>query len=111
MKIKSLPAIAALLASLPQAFAQLTIPSDGSDGAFNPAANIEIDLSEAITGTWSASNAANAGKGIHDPAKWAVVFKYSSVNIPPGVTVTFKNHPAHRPSSGSSREMSRSQGR
>jgi hypothetical protein len=40
---------------------------------------------------------ANAGKGIYDPVKWAVVFKYTSVNIPTGVTVTFKNHPSHAP--------------
>ena len=36
----------------------------------------------------------------HAPAdsnQWAVIFKYSSVNIPSGVTVTFKNHPSHAP--------------
>ena len=60
-------------------------------------ANVQVDLSQAVTGTWSANNTANAGKGIYDPVKWAVVFKYSSVNIPAGVTVTFKNHPSGAP--------------
>ena len=97
MKTKLLLAAAALLASLPAALAQLLIPSDGSDSAFNPASSIQIDLSQAVTGTWSDNNTANAGKGIYDQAKWAVVFKYSSVNIPAGVTVTFKNNISHAP--------------
>ncbi len=78
--------------------AQITIPSDGSDGALNvTTANLQIDLSQAVTGTWSDSNTANAGKGIWDPAKRAIVFKYSSVNIASGRTVTFRNHPNRPP--------------
>jgi hypothetical protein len=77
--------------------AQISIPSDGSDGVLNIASNTVIDLSQAVTGLWDANNAANAGKGIYDPSKWAVVFKYSSVNIAGGATVSFKNHPTHAP--------------
>ena len=91
-----LAVIAALTLTGP-AWAAINVPSDGSDGAFNPTAHIEVDLSQAVTGTWSDNNAANAGKGIYDPQKWAVVFKYSSVDIPAGVTVTFKNHPSGAP--------------
>ena len=100
MKMKSILVGLLLLGSLHSLFAQLTIPSDGSDGAFNPASNVEIDLSLATSNPaiiWSDSNAGNTGKGIYDRDKWAVVFKYSSVNIPAGVTVTFKNHPSHAP--------------
>lgn len=86
-----------LVGTFSAAVAQLTIPSDGSDGVFNPTANVEIDLSRAVTGTWGDSNTANAGNGIYDAVKWAVVFKYASVNIPEGVTVTFANHPTHAP--------------
>lgn len=86
-----LAAIAALALSGP-ARAAINVSSDGSDGVFNPTTNVQVDLSQAVTGTWNANNAANAGKGIYDPGKWAVVFKYASVNIPTGVTVTFKNH-------------------
>jgi hypothetical protein len=85
------------LLALPAARAALTIPSDGSDGVFAPAASVEVDLGQAVTGVWDANNAANAGKGIYDPAKWAVVFKFSSINIPADVTVTFKNHPSRAP--------------
>lgn len=78
--------------------AQLNIPSDGSDGVFAPTADIEIDLSLAIPGTWSDDNTgANIGRGIYDKDQWAIVFEYSSVNIPVGVNVTFKNHPANPP--------------
>lgn len=77
--------------------AELDVPSDGSDGAFTPSANIQVDLGEAVSGTWGSNNNANSGKGVYDPSKWAVVFKYSSVNIPAGVTVTFKNHPSRAP--------------
>ena len=70
MKINPILAALALMGGFTSAFAQLTIPSDGSDGAFNPAVNIEIDLSQSVTGTWSDNNAANAGKGIYDSNKW-----------------------------------------
>lgn len=75
----------------------LPIPSDGSDGNFNPGSNIEVDLSQAIIGAWDTNNSANVGKGRYDATKWAVVFKYASVNIPAGVTVTFKNNAARAP--------------
>ncbi len=75
----------------------LNIPSDGSDGDFSPTGNIVVDLSLAPTDVWSANNSANVGKGVYDPSKWAVVFKYNSVNIPSGVKVTFINHMSHAP--------------
>ncbi len=78
-------------------YAGINVPSDGSDGAFNPTSSVQIDLTQAVTGVWSDNNSANTGKGIYDPAKWAVVFKYSSVSIPSGVTVSFRNHPTGAP--------------
>lgn len=92
--------LAASLACPLAALAQLVIPSDGSDGAFAPdgsVTNVVIDLSLARDGVWNADNSANAGNGIYDPDKWAVVFKYSAVNIPAGVTVKFKNHRSRAP--------------
>ena len=77
--------------------ANINIPSDGSDGNLIVTANTVIDLSEAVSGTWDANNTANAGKGIYDPAKWAVVFKYRSVSVAAGATVTFKNHATRAP--------------
>jgi hypothetical protein len=78
-------------------FAQLGIPSDGSDGALVISNNTVIDLGQAVTGNWTNNNTANAGRGIYDPDKWAVVFKYSSVVISNGATLTFSNHPTHAP--------------
>lgn len=79
--------------------ADIVIPgADGSDGALNISANTTIDLSRAIGGVWSDSlDSANAGKGIYDRSKWAVVFKYTEVNIAKGAKVTFKNHPSRAP--------------
>lgn len=83
---------------VPTLFAQITIPgADGSDGALNITVTTNIDLSQAVSGNWDTNNAANAGRGIYDVSKWAVVFKYSSVNIAPGATVTFSNHPSRAP--------------
>lgn len=97
MKLRTLISSAALvLLSAIRALA-LAIPSDGSDGVFSPTEDIVVDLGLAPTGAWDANNTANAGKGRYDPAKWAVVYKFSSINIPAGVTVTFKNHPTHAP--------------
>lgn len=95
--MKTLQYISTLFALSLTASHALPVPSDGSDGNFSPTTNIEVDLSQAITGTWDQNNTANIGKGVYDPAKWAIVFKYSEVNIPKGVTVTFKNHPANPP--------------
>lgn len=95
------------LASLQHVRADLTIPSDGSDGALNITQDTVIDLSKAVTGKWDQNNAANAGHGVYDPEKWAVVFKYSSVNIAAetagvpsqlvGRTLRFTNHPSRAP--------------
>ena len=74
--------------------------SDGSDGAFAPDPNDPnawvIDLGLAATATWDTPSA-NPGMGVYDPEKWAVVFKYTTIDVPEGVTVTFKNHPSHAP--------------
>jgi len=81
---------AALLAMPWSASADLVIPgADGSDGAFAPTESVEIDLSLAPTASWDTPG---GGHGVYDPDQWAVVFKYSSVDIPAGVTVTFRNH-------------------
>lgn len=78
--------------------ADIIVPgADGSDGPLNITANTEIDLSQAVTGTWDDDNTANAGKGVYDAQQWAVVFKYSSVTVAAGATVTFKNHPSRAP--------------
>lgn len=107
MKKHQLILAAAFLGSILTASAALNIPSDGSDGALNITEDTVIDLSKAVTGTWNQNNSANAGKGVYDPEKWAIVFKYSSVNVagvsngsPPFSTpakVTFINHSNRAP--------------
>ena len=93
-----LSAIALSVAVLaPAAIAQLNIPNaDGSDGALVVSNNLTIDLSQAGTGSWT-NTSANPGKGTYDPSQWAVVFKYSSVTISNGATLTFVNHGTHAP--------------
>lgn len=105
------PGHAALLLSTlgAPALAQIVIPgaNQGSDGAFNPTGSTyTLDLSLAQSGpgiTWespggdSAGDADTLGNGVYDPEKWAVVFKFSSINIPAGTTVKFTNHPSNAP--------------
>ena len=56
------------------AHADIVVPgANGSDGTLNITTNTVIDLSQAVTGNWDTNNAANAGKGVYDPEKWAVV--------------------------------------
>lgn len=90
--------LAMFLAAAFTARGDIVVPgADGSDGAFNPTnANTVIDLSLAPTGVWNGTNS-SPGRGVYDPEKWAVVFRYSSVNIPANVTVRFRNHPANPP--------------
>lgn len=90
-------AVAVCLVAAVSASGALNIPeADGSDGAFNPVANEEVDLSAAPAAAWDGENE-NPGKGVYDPSKWAVVFRYSEVNIPAGVTITFKNRDGRPP--------------
>lgn len=53
-----------------------------------------IDLSVAEIGSW---DAASSGNGIYDQTLWAVVYKFSSLTIPPNTTVRFANHPSGAP--------------
>ncbi|QQO53029.1 MAG: hypothetical protein N838_06260 [Thiohalocapsa sp. PB-PSB1] len=86
---------AATLLCAGTAAADLTIPgADGSDGTFAPTADVTVDLSLAPTAGW---DSIGSGNGVYDPDKWAVVFKYASVSIPSGVTVSFQNHPSGAP--------------
>lgn len=90
-------ALLATLAATPAARAQLNIPGDGSDGVFAPTTNVVIDLRLATTGQWDMNNSANAGNGVYDWTKWAIIFKWQSVFIPTNVTVTFINHGSRAP--------------
>jgi hypothetical protein len=98
VKTKFVAVVVSVSAMVGTAEAAINVPgADGSDGVLNITANTVIDLSQAVTGTWDQDNTANAGKGVYDAAKWAVVFKYSSVTVASGATVTFKNHASRAP--------------
>ena len=75
--------------------------ADGSDGDLIVNTNLTIDLGKAKTGKWDDAGGDHdndgLGDGVYDPEKWAVVFKWSKVEIKSGVTVTFKNHPSNPP--------------
>lgn len=75
--------------------------ADGSDGDLIVNTNLTIDLGKAKTGNWNDAGGDRdndgLGDGVYDPEKWAVVFKWSKVEIKSGVTVTFKNHPSNPP--------------
>jgi plastocyanin len=94
---------ASLLLAATATRADLTIPgADGSDGSLHVTENTAIDLglaTEGVPGTdaWSADNTANAGNGVYDPDQWAVVFKYASVTVDAGATLSFINHPSRAP--------------
>jgi hypothetical protein len=96
-KIK-LPALAlSVLVCSPTLFGQLNIPiADGTDGALVVGTSTNIDLSKAGVGP-ATGGSANPGFGTYDSNQWAVVFKYTSVVISNGATVTFSNHPTHAP--------------
>lgn len=76
----------------------LLIPgANGSDGSLTIRTNTVIDLSKAVTDVWDADNSANAGKGVYDSNKWAIVFKYVDVTVASNANVTFVNHPSRAP--------------
>ncbi|MBL9175436.1 MAG: hypothetical protein JNL10_17980 [Verrucomicrobiales bacterium] len=71
-------------------------PVAGIDGAFELPASTVVDLGTAATGTWDSAPPAGF-RGVYDPEKWAVVYKFSSVSIPTGWGITFRNHPSRAP--------------
>jgi len=77
-----------LLAGLFPAFAIEIPEADGSDGVLNPSVNLQIDTRLAATTNWYLASPAS-GDGIYDPVKRVVVYKYTSVNIPTNVTMSF----------------------
>ncbi len=82
------------------AFAAITVPgADGSDGTLHVVSNatVVVDLSLAVDGNWDADNTADAGSGVYDSNKWAIVYKYSSVTIDHGATLSFENHASRAP--------------
>ena len=90
----------AMLLQATSGWAAITIPgADGSDGILYVPSNttMVVDLSLAVSGAWDADNSANAGSGIYDSNKWAVVFKYASITVEPGATLSFKNHASRAP--------------
>ncbi len=92
--LRPLPALAAALFVALPALA-LDVGSDGSDGTLNPASGTTtINLGLAANGSWTDPG---NGNGVYDPQMWAVVFKYSSVNIQSGRTIQFTNHPSGAP--------------
>lgn len=96
MKLKVFLILSVVALGASPALAQFESGSDGSDGAFNPTVDVEVDLGLATTATWDTPSPV-PGNGVYDSEKWAVVFKYTSIDIPDGVTVTFKNHPKGAP--------------
>ena len=67
----------------PVTSAAIVVPgADGSDGELVVTQNRVIDLST---------------EGVYDATQWAVVFKYSRVNIGANATVKFINHPSRAP--------------
>lgn len=98
MKQRTISLAFAFLACQCALQADIVIPgANGTDGPLNITENTVIDLSLAPTGTWDQDNSANAGRGVYDPEKWAVVFKYTGINIAAGAKVTFKNNASRAP--------------
>lgn len=95
MRIRLHVWLAVMVLGVAPALGQFDSGSDELDGAFNPQADVEIDLGLAKTGPLESTT--SEGNGVYDPGRWVVVFNHTTINIPAGVTVTFKNHPKGAP--------------
>lgn len=100
MKKKDIWLVLGLFGLQSAGLAAITVPgADGSDGILHITSNttVVIDLALAVDGDWNTNNTANAGSGIYDSNKWAVVYKYSSVTVDHGSTLSFANHLSRAP--------------
>ena len=100
-------ALGVLLLASPVVAGDFDSGSDGTDGALDCAAlfalnpecgvacdqgcTVQIDLALAADASWDTPSP-DPGKGVYDADEWAVVYKYTTIDIPPFVTVTFVNH-------------------
>ncbi len=85
-------------AGLPLAQASFDSGSDGSDGALVVASgeHITFNLAEAATAPWDTPSPV-PGKGVYDEDQWAIVFKFTTIDIAENGSVTFTNHPKNPP--------------
>ncbi len=96
-------------AAVSPVFGQWESGSDGSDGAFSPAVSTQVDLSLAASlcdcdggGTlndpcrWDCPSPV-AGRGVYDAEQWVVVYKYTTIDVAAGATITFNMHPSGAP--------------
>lgn len=104
-----LPVISAILVASVETLGQLNIPgADGSDGVLELSGSTQIDLGLAASlcdcngdgrtdepCRWDCPSPV-PGQGVYDSEKWAVVFKYTDINLSGG-TLTFLNHPKRAP--------------
>ncbi len=88
-------ALVLMLAMVAGAFAAINVPPGNWDGNLIVTTDTTIDLSLALDGTWDSG--ISSGEGIYDAAQWAIVFHYQDVQINPGVTLSFANHPKNPP--------------
>jgi hypothetical protein len=109
MQVRRLGGLAVVLAAVSPVFGQWESGSDGTDGAYSPAVSTVVDLSLAASlcdcdaggilndpCRWDCPSPV-AGRGVYDAQQWAVVFKYTTVNVPAGATITFGQHPSGAP--------------
>ncbi len=75
-------------------FGDFDAMSDGSDGALVVSSSTTVSLGKAAEGNWQDPSPV-AGNGVFDPSVFAVVYKYSSVEI--NSTLSFANHPKGAP--------------
>jgi hypothetical protein len=88
MRTNSFILLALCVALVPATASAFDSGSDGSDGAFEPGVNTTVDLSLAGSGP---------GSGTYDPDLWVVIFNYTDITIPAGVTIDFIGHPSGAP--------------
>ncbi len=91
----TLAAFSAAAIQLPDFFAD-------SDGPFNPPAEagdyyVDLGLATPIEAPDTWQTVAGNGNGVYDPAQWAVIFRFTEVNIPAHTNVRFKNNHACAP--------------
>lgn len=71
--------ISCLIAMASSAFGQIDIgTTDASDGDL-VGGDFTLNMAQATTGTWDQVSPV-PGKGVYDPVKWAVVYKFNNIN-------------------------------
>lgn len=72
-------------------------PDDPATRTVDERCTFFVSLSKAISAAGTTWRTPGNGDGVYDARQWAVVYKFTTIEVPANVVIRFKNHPSGAP--------------